>query len=113
MYCVQTRKEKNLVFVVPSLINNPDLIQFTKTNFFDGREHCPRYDEIYRVFHNEYLPFYDKEIDAISKSGIHTLATCPMLFPYNDIAWWCFKQLEKGTTTIINESKVIIASLNP
>jgi hypothetical protein len=80
----KTRKEKNPVTIVPSPINNPDPILITDTSFFNGREHCPRYDEIYHIFHTEDFPFDDEEIDAyhnIRKSGIHTIATHPYVVP--------------------------------
>jgi len=66
------------------------------TSFFDGREHCPRYHEIYCIFQNEDYPSDEKEIDVyhnIRRSNIHTLVAHPMLFPYNDVALWCFTHI--------------------
>jgi hypothetical protein len=60
----QTRKVKNPTTIVPIVVNKPGWIKLANTNLSDGREHFPRYDEIYCIFHNEYFLSNEKEMDA-------------------------------------------------
>jgi hypothetical protein len=99
---------------VPTLVPGQDSFNISDMSSHDGREHYPRYYDIYDMFQNEkYLPD-DEDIDEyknIYKSGIHIVVTHPKLFPYNDVAKWCFTHLQKETGMIVNASGVPIASL--
>jgi hypothetical protein len=56
------------------------------------------YNEIMYMFENERFPSDDPNIDTyknIWKSGIHTIAARPELFPYNDTTKWCFAYLRE------------------
>jgi hypothetical protein len=60
MYRMKNRKAKNPTTIVHTPIINIDSIMITNTGFFNGREHFPRYDEIYRIFNIEDFPSNDK-----------------------------------------------------
>jgi len=113
IFDVQIRKVKNLAVVGHEPIISMDSIIVADTNLFYERKQCPRCHIIYRIFKNQYYPPEDEKIDSyqnIGRSNIHTLAAHPMLFSYNNVARWSFTHLQKETTTIFNESKVLIAS---
>jgi hypothetical protein len=46
----QTRRGKTPVVNVPAPIMSPNDILEKYMNLFNGRDHCPRYDEIYKIF---------------------------------------------------------------
>jgi hypothetical protein len=74
------------------------------------------YDEIYKIFNNEEFTLEDEYLDAyynIKRSGIHAIAARPIIFPYNYTSRWCFTHIDEDTTTIMNESRIMIASLKP
>jgi hypothetical protein len=52
-----------------ALIVSLDDILAIDTNFFNGIEHCPRYDEIYRIFDTVDFPSNDENLKSMRISG--------------------------------------------
>jgi hypothetical protein len=56
----QTKKGKNHMANIPTTVKSRDNILAMDVNLFNGREHYPWYDEIYKIFHKEeFSPKYE------------------------------------------------------
>jgi hypothetical protein len=95
-------------------VSIPESYTISNTNKHEGREHYRNYVEILAMFENKIFISDDLYIEAyknIRKRGIHTIATLPKLFPYNDASKWCFAYLQKDSELLLNASGLPIASL--
>jgi hypothetical protein len=66
----------------------------------------PAYEEIYKIFNLGDFPAEDENMEIyqnIQKSGIHLVSSRPTLFPYNEVAQWCFKKFDANTATIMRK----------
>jgi hypothetical protein len=99
---------------MPTLVPSEYSFNITDMSSHDGRENYLRYYEIYDMFQNEKYTSDNEDIDEyknICKSGIHIVTTHPYIFPYNEVARWCFTHLQKEIAVIVNALGVPIVSL--
>jgi len=67
----------------------------TDTTHHIREDNFPSYDDMYKIFNTYYFPLDDEYLQVyhnIKKSGIHIVVSLPTLFPYDDVAQWCFKK---------------------
>jgi hypothetical protein len=72
---------------VTSQGKTPNNLLYIDTNNFNGIQGFPTWNEIYRIFVNEY----------ISRP----------IFPYNDAVKWVYLHLESNNATIVNDTQTL------
>jgi hypothetical protein len=66
------------------------------------------------MFHDDKCLTEDEDIEEymnIKLRGVHIVVAHSSIFPYNDIARWCFTNIQKKTEIIVNDVGAPIASL--
>jgi len=90
----------------PETSSHPIEALVTDTNHHTGKDHCPDYEEICKIFNSSYFPMNDEDLEVyqnILKSGIHLVVSRPQIFPYNEATQWFLKQFDATTTNIMRK----------
>jgi hypothetical protein len=90
----------------PKSSSHPVETLVTNTIPHTGEDHCPNFEEIYRIFDSTYFPQDGEVLEVyqnILKRGIHRVASRPQLFPYNEETHWCLRKFDASMENIIRK----------
>jgi hypothetical protein len=90
----------------PESSSRPVKTLMTNTILHIGEDHCPGFEEIYKIFNSTKFPKDEKVLEVyqnILKSGIHQVASRPHIFPYNEATHWCLRKFYTYTMNIMRK----------